>query len=278
MSRNYNWCFTYNNYENTSLVDGLTCGYIAYSHEVAPSTGTRHLQGYVHFENAITHATAKRRLPGCYVVAMRGRFDQNEDYCSKAGRLIERGTCPQHNDNNGANERLRWQGYYESAVNGKLDEIHPKVRIQYYGTFKRIRQDASTTPENLSGTCGIWIYGPPGSGKTRSVCERYPEHYEKLAEKWWDGYDHQPVVFLDEFDKCHAKELGSYLKSWADFKRFRCETKGGSMLIRPSKFIVCSNHHLNELIPTGDPLYGAIARRFKFVYKEHIDQNICSLI
>ena len=54
MSRNRNYCFTFNNYPDTSLVDNLICKYIAYSKEVAPTTGTPHLQGYVTFVNAKT--------------------------------------------------------------------------------------------------------------------------------------------------------------------------------------------------------------------------------
>nr|WAE42154.1 MAG: replication associated protein [Cressdnaviricota sp.] len=274
-SRGRNWCFTYNNYPDTVLVDTVECDYIAYSHEVAPTSGTPHLQGYIHWDNPLRFTSVKTRLPGCHIELMRGRFDQNEAYCSKAGKLIERGTAPVHNDNNGANEITRWQGYYDSAIQGKMDDIHPKVRIQYYATLKRIRNDHCPKPVNLPSVCGIWIYGPPETGKTKRVCEKYPEHYSKMGNKWWDDYNGEPVVFLDEFDSCHIKECLSLLKHWADFKAFRCENKGASIYIRPEKFIICSNHHLNELVSTGDVIYSAVARRFKFI---HSSQNICSLI
>nr|WAE43273.1 MAG: replication associated protein [Cressdnaviricota sp.] len=280
MSRNYNYVVTYNNYPNTDLFDSIECGYIAYGHEVAPTTGTPHLQGFIHFENACSLRAARRRLPGCDVRPMRGRFDQCEAYCSKESELVKRGVCPQFNINNGANEASRWKDVWEAAKEGRLEDIPDKIRIQYYSTFKKIKYDYQPTVANLNPRehCGVWIYGPSGSGKTTSVWDKYPDLYEKMHNQWWDDYEMQEVVLLDEFDAHNVKDLATQLKAWAGWSVFRGEIKGASMKLRPKKFIVCSNHHLNELMPTNHVLYDALKNRFKFVYKESISDNVCELI
>ena len=47
----------------------------------------------------------------------------------------------------------------------------------------------------------VVLFGPTGCGKTRAVMDRYGARnvYIKDASQWWDGYDVQPVVLLDEF-------------------------------------------------------------------------------
>jgi len=80
-----------NNYPDTSLVDGLVCKYIAYSKEVAPTTNTPHLQGYVAFNSAKTHEQAKKLLPGCWLQPMKGSIAENDSYISKVATMVERG-------------------------------------------------------------------------------------------------------------------------------------------------------------------------------------------
>lgn len=43
-----------------------------------------------------------------------------------------------------------------------------------------------------------WHHGPTGTGKTRGVRARFPDAYLKSNTKWWDGYNGESVVILDE--------------------------------------------------------------------------------
>lgn len=93
MSRHRNFCFTFNNYPDTTLVDNVVCRYIGYSKEVGAS-GTPHLQGYISFSNPKTKSAVISLLPGCHIEIMQGSIAQNEEYCSKSAALVERGDKP----------------------------------------------------------------------------------------------------------------------------------------------------------------------------------------
>jgi len=147
--------------------------------------------------------------------------------------------------------------------------------VQYYSTIKRMRTDHAKPPQDLPDTeeagTNLWIYGPTGSGKSfiaRQIFE--DKFYDKNASnKWWDGYQQEDNVLLDDFDKKH-EYMGFYLKRWADRYSFNAEVKGGTINARPKRIIVTSNCHpaaiWGEQVATLNP----IMRRFKVI---RIDQR-----
>jgi len=134
--------------------------------------------------------------------------------------------------------------------------------IKYYPTLKRIKTDFHKLPSNLEEVCGIWYYGPSGTGKSYSAREDYPDAYIKNPNKWWDGYQQEKFVLIDDFDKCHAC-LGYHLKIWSDRYAFTAEVKGGTITLRPEKIIVTSNYHPKDIWGDNENTLGPIVRRFK---------------
>lgn len=159
-------------------MDDLDCKYIAYSHEVAPTTGTPHLQGYVSFHSAKTVQAVRKLLPGCHISVMAGSIAQNDAYCSKAATLVHRGEKPISNDNKGRAEQLRWQRARELAKTGNFDEIDADIYIRCYSTLKSIAKDHMKKPQPCDVKC-FWIYGPTGTGKSHAVETTYPDCYKK---------------------------------------------------------------------------------------------------
>lgn len=93
------WCFTLNNYtsdEEEHIKNMTTYEYMIFGHEIAPKTGTPHLQGYVYFKNARSMESLKKRMnPRCHYEPARGSPSQNDVYCSKeATDIFERGIKP----------------------------------------------------------------------------------------------------------------------------------------------------------------------------------------
>jgi len=273
MTRHRNFIFTYNNYPDTKLVDELLCKYIAYSFEVAPTTGTPHLQGYVSFHNAKTVQAVRNLLPGCHVSVMLGSIAQNDEYCSKAGYLNERGEKPITNDNKGRAEKLRWQNARDLAKSGDLDQIDADIYIRCYSTLKSIAKDHMVKPPPADVSC-YWIHGDTGTGKSHCVETAFPNCYKKSMDdlKWFDGYDDQEVIYLEDFDIYQIK-WGGLLKRLADKWPMQASIKGSMKYIRPRVVIVTSNYTIDQIWSdpqTVDPLL----RRFTTIHKENQEQVI----
>jgi len=151
-------------------------------------------------------------------------------------------------------------------IKGLIETIDPELRLKHYGTIKTIGRDYMVRPPQLDGVCGIWVYGKSGSGKTTNVNRAYPNAYLKPLNKWWDGYQGEEVVILDDMDIYH-RDLTSNLKHWGDFLPFIGEVKMQSTFIRPKKFIVTSQYTIREIWKDDEESFEALNRRFTSVEK-----------
>ena len=82
-----NICITHNNYTHNDLMFYISyeCTYIILSKEVAPSTGTPHLQIYIQLPRQIRWSTLKKRLPhNASFYAAKGTWQQNKTYILKS--------------------------------------------------------------------------------------------------------------------------------------------------------------------------------------------------
>lgn len=93
------WCFTLNNYTDDQCEaiqnwDGVK--YLLVGKETAPTTGTKHLQGYVSFLTPKRFSQITKLLPTAHWEVSKGSDSQNREYCSKGGDLLcEKGTLEQ---------------------------------------------------------------------------------------------------------------------------------------------------------------------------------------
>lgn len=245
--RSRSWFFTLNNYadEEVDSLKEIECKHIVFGKEVGDN-GTPHLQGNIVFSTLKSMIQMKKINPRIHWEKTRSD-EQAINYCEKDGEIFEKGERPMSQKDKGEAEKRRWDDAFASAKNGNLDDIPNDMRIRFYSTFKKIRADHLVIPEKLEYLDNEWIYGETGTGKTRGAWERYPDAFCKKANThWWDGYDGQEVVIIDDFDKYHVKQ-GYELKIWLDHNPFPAEFKGGSNMIRPKKIIITSNYHPSEI-------------------------------
>lgn len=165
---------------------------------------------------------------------------------------------------NCGNER-DWRGFVDAC---KKNTPHEMIDGPYSMMFARFRgfagevhnQFAELKP--LEGPLdNYWLCGSAGTGKTRWAYDNNPNLYVKNINKWWDGYNLEDTVLLDDWDPRHEM-LTQHLKIWADRYVFRGETKGSSMLCRPKRIIVTSNFTIEECFSKPEDVE-AIKRRFK---------------
>lgn len=260
------WCFTINNWteedeKDLGALEPLTT-YLVVGKE-SGEEGTPHLQGYLVFEKVHDFSWIKKRLSRAHIEKARGTPEQASNYCKKEGDFYESGALPLQK---GDAEKKRWEDAKHAAIRGDLDSIPPDIYVRHYSTLKRIAFDHQPMPADAGATTGVWIYGPPGVGKSRGARERYPGAYLKLCNKWWDGYTGEKYVIIDDFDTCHTV-LSHHLKLWADRYAFSAEQKGSTIRIRPEVICITSNYKIEDLW-TDQSVVEALKRRFKCIHMD----------
>lgn len=265
-TRSRGWCFTINNYteKDEAELKELKCVYMIYGHEVAPTTGTPHLQGYVYFKDAKTMKTVSKCIPRASLHEANGTADHNYVYCTKDGvDIVERGVRPKGHKGGGESNKERWDRARMAAQEGRFEDIDSDIYLRCYGTIKRIRMDELLVNKIYEDTEQHmqWVYGKAGVGKSRYARETYPGAYLKTCNKWWDGYQGEDVVIIEDFDKDHEK-LCHHLKIWGDRYPFPAEVKGGQIKIRPKLIVITSNWHPAEIWSAPQDLE-PILRRFE---------------
>ncbi|ORX47080.1 hypothetical protein BCR36DRAFT_296208, partial [Piromyces finnis] len=118
----------------------------------------------------------------------------------------------------------------------------------------------------------LFLYGATGVGKSKFLNEfldnlnyfykkfcvgrpQFDSKYEfkqyfKSKDKWWDHYNYEDVIIIDEVNASKTEFLGDHFKEWFDQTPFKANVKG-SMLnqIRPKFILMASNFTFDQCFP-----------------------------
>lgn len=101
-------------------------------------------------------------------------------------------------------------------------------------------------------TC-FWLVGQPGVGKSRYVKAFQP--FIKPCSKWWDGYNGQTDVLIDDFELNAMHYMGHFLKLWGDpYGQLDGEIKGGRAILGFHRLWITSNYTIEECILKMAPI------------------------
>lgn len=198
------FCFTLNNYseaEEQAIRTHVTlrAAYAIVGHEVGEK-GTPHLQGYVNLKKQSRFSTIKKMIPRAHIEKARGTDQDNKAYCSKAGNFWEVGelqTAGKRNDLTAPCEALK-AGQKLTAVAA----ANPEIFVKHHRGLEALAALVQKPRDPDNPPVVMWIYGPAGVGKTRFVFDSiaHSQIYMKDSTVWWNGYEQQYCICLDDFD------------------------------------------------------------------------------
>lgn len=112
------WVFTLNNYTDAheATLKALECKYLVYGKEIAPTTLTPHLQGFIKFPKVYRLAALKKIERTIHWEPAKGSDEQASAYCKKDGLFHEQGSM---DDNKGKRSDL--DDFKDAVKAGILD-------------------------------------------------------------------------------------------------------------------------------------------------------------
>lgn len=285
------WVFTWNNYTESDVNKLKTfgqklCKYLIFGFEEAPTTGTKHLQGYIHLLKRMSFNQLKTILGPTPSLYMAKKNDlANYRYCSKSdkfyfyesslfGTQTESSTNQTHAKKLTTKERMELA--YELAKQERFDEIDKDLLIKHGKVLKSLRIEDLQVEDNLFYDQGennyfhchnLWIWGETGTGKSFFInyfikginhwwsryCNDHNIQYFELRAfnhqktKWWCGYMGEEIVIINEVNPTFCSWYANEIKEWVDQYPFNAEVKGSNIgKIRPLFFIFTSNYNLDE--------------------------------
>nr|ACJ36781.1 replication initiation protein [Banana bunchy top virus satellite Y] len=176
----FKWCFTLNYSSAAEREDFLSLlkeedvHYAVVGDEVAPSTGQKHLQGYLSLKKSIKLGGLKKRYSSkAHWERARGTGEDNSKYCSKETLILELGFPVV----NGSNKRKISEMVARSPDRMKIEQPEMFHRYQSVNCMKKFKEEfvhpcldrpwqiqlTEAIDEEPDDRSIIWVYGPYGN-------------------------------------------------------------------------------------------------------------------
>lgn len=275
------WFFTWNNPEHpdnkSSLLKDNKFQYIKFQYEIGKE-GTRHYQGVLYLKNACTCSALTKRYPSCGYFAPVKDIKGACNYCGKEESRLEgpweAGTLPNQGRRS---DLLECKAIIDGG--GTLADLFEEQfanTVRYGRGLKEYYNLKHKDDKRTWQTICYVYYGDSGMGKTEAAKIESEEwggdtfwltlEGGTFGKVWWDGYDGEENVIIDEFN-CQIR--------LADFKRLidssplKVPVKGGMVPFLAKRIWIMSNKMIDawyyKCAPPG-PERNALNRRLH--YKE----------
>ncbi|QMW68884.1 replication-associated protein [Crucivirus-411] len=205
------WCFTWNNYpyDWQDYIAKMNATYWICGKEIAPTTGTPHLQGYAEFKGSKRFSTLQKIHKSIQLIKCNGNSDQNYAYCSKDGNFEEFGERTKQgkrNDIDAAKELIENGGTLLDLAEDNFGTFlkYNKGLMMY----KSLLDKKKAISRGFKPRTVKVYWGTAGAGKTRAAFADIAARGEEgnmfivtpgVSGMWWSGYDGENNVILDDF-------------------------------------------------------------------------------
>lgn len=246
------WCATFFNEPKTELFKGR---YLIVGVETCPTTGKQHWQSYMEFQEKTSMKKIKEMFQdkSVHLEPKRGTREQARVYCKKEGAFTEYGVWA-----TGPGFRTDLKTTTESIVKGekRLNDVmveEPELYCKYRNGLKDIQGavDKKKSAEFRKLEV-IVISGPTGCGKTRVAMENCTYKIEGGELNWWDGYDADESICIDEYDN---DVKITRLLNLLDGYQLRLPIKGGFTYANWKRVYITTNLRRDEVHSQAKPAH-----------------------
>ncbi len=253
---NRKWCFTVNAdaigfnarleqvYTQHDNVINYICGQLERA-----TTGQIHFQGYCQLKRTQRLSWMQNNVNlGAHYEPQRGTNIQARDYCHKEetqhDNFKEFGTFCE-----GQGKRTDLVSFRDAILSGskKIDllDTHLPEMARYPKFYSMVR--ALKRPTRTSDLIVRLNYGATGLGKSRFAYDNYSEDLYVIpitsSTLWFDGYDLQSTVLLDDFAGAASKVSLNYTLRLLDRYPQQIPVKGAFTWWMPNLIIITTNIH-----------------------------------
>ena len=142
---------------------------------------------------------------------------------------------------------------------GKKDQAfqeYPALTLRYHAQITAIVKTRNELPATIDHSPRLWIWGPPGTGKSAYVAWKFPKAFKKSLAKnevlYWNGIDldFHDTVYLEDIGPEAFQSIGlEQLKQWSDPSQgYTISLKFGAPIYGVRlPLIVTSNYHPDQL-------------------------------
>lgn len=281
-ARSKYWCFTLNNPEDIwkdcvqakeFLERRLPCPikYCTWQIERGEQTNTPHVQGYIELSRHLRLIQISRALVRAHLELRRGTAQQAIDYCNKAETRIHGpfyfGEKPVVKITLKKEMELIKEKIKAGVDLQTIAEDHFVLWCRYKNAINDYH--AKQQPQRSEKSRLVICYGPTGSGKSHYCFTKHSGAYWKQRGDWWDNYDYNETVIIDDF---YGWFKYDFLLRLTDRYPMQVPIKGSHQIFVAKTIIMTSNQLPHKWYPNiKDP--SAFFRRIdSFIYFPDKDQ------